>query len=375
MLRCLFLLIVLCSSPAFSQQPVKIGALLGLTGPVAQMSIDIQNGLVLATEDIAILQSVYFKLHFEDSRFDPRETAAAFQKLADIDSVNIFFISSTGPVMAVKPLSEEKKILVLGFAGHSAFLKDTQYMLNFGNDSANDGMVMARAILEQKPGRIASINLQSDWGEGYKDALNAALGRKISLTRSHLPTDTDFRSTLITLLRYHPDIFVVNSTSAAAGVIIKQLHELGYKGRIYANHGLILSSEAVEIVKNLDIRNLWFQTFPAPSQEFAAAYEQRFHSDPRIYSEASYTYLELLADAIDAVGNDNEKIVQYVKNLGTFQGRYMSFNIAPLGSILIPTMIVKWPVKEAEPTPAAPTPAASEVPATPAISRTTEALK
>lgn len=364
MFRCLFLLLLFFAFPAHSQQPTKIGALLGLTGPLAQMSVDIQNGLVLATEDLAMLRGIYFRLLVEDSKFDLKETAAAFQKLSDVNGVKIFFISSTGPVLVVKPLSEPKKILVLGFAGYSAFLKDAQYMLNFGNDSQNDGMVMARAIIAQRPRRIASMNLQSDWADGYRDSLNEALGRKITLTQSHLPTDTDFRSTLKTLLRYYPDIFVVNSTGPAAGLIIRQLYELGYRGKIFANHGLILSSDAVEIVKNLDIRNLWFQTFPAPSEDFTAAYKERFHSEPMIYSEASYTFLELLADAIDGVGNDNEKIVQYVKQLRNFQGRYMSINISPLGSIIIPTMVEKWPAKQPAqketvtlPSPTAPTPA------------------
>lgn len=341
----LMLLTVLSIVPSAMSEPLKIGALLGLSGPIAGFSSEIRDGLLLANEDLKRSGNDGFKIIFEDSKYDPKLSVAGLQKLIDFDSVRIVFVSSTIPVMAVKPLSESRDILVLALAGHAGFLDGSRTMINFSNNSDSDGEIMARAVEEQRPRKVVELYLQNDWGESYHKAFCSSFAKLSSapLTwESHLPGETDFHTMLAKVLRQEPDLIVLNSIGASLGHLIRQLRELQFSGKIYANQGLVLSREAAGAIEGLPISNLYYQTYDDPPREFIEHYRQRFGADPAIFGLVGYSYLELLHDAVRAVGVDPVALSRSIKSKKHFKGRFMEIEIGLEGNILVRTLLKKW---------------------------------
>ena len=94
-------------------ETIKIGAIYGLTGPLAGLGEMFKNGAVFATDDInnsGGIKGRKLSLLIEDGQSDVKNSVSAFQKLVDIEGVK--YIDSFGSAinLALKPLAEEKKL-------------------------------------------------------------------------------------------------------------------------------------------------------------------------------------------------------------------------------------------------------------------------
>lgn len=81
-----------CSSGSadVTDKPLKIGAILPLTGPASVWGENIRNGMELARSDL-LSNNVSIEIIYEDSRANPTLGLSAFRKLQGIDNVSIIF--------------------------------------------------------------------------------------------------------------------------------------------------------------------------------------------------------------------------------------------------------------------------------------------
>ncbi len=100
--------------PAANVEPIKIGALLDFTGPVADLGPKFRAGIELALEEVNYQVAGHpIQLIVEDSATSVDVAVEKFKKLADKDQVKIII----GPLMgdahnAIAPLAAEKKVLM-----------------------------------------------------------------------------------------------------------------------------------------------------------------------------------------------------------------------------------------------------------------------
>jgi len=108
------LLLTGCAPKAAPAQPIKIGAILPFTGPVADLGPKFQAGIELALEEANYKAAGRpIELIVEDSATDVTTAVEKFKKLVDKDKVHICI----GPLMgdshlAMAPYAAEKKVLV-----------------------------------------------------------------------------------------------------------------------------------------------------------------------------------------------------------------------------------------------------------------------
>ncbi len=115
------LAVLFMSSPAFlgsagetsAAEPIKIGAILDFTGPVADLGPKFKAGIELALEEAGYkVAGREIKLIVEDGATDVTVALDKFKKLADKDQVHICI----GPLMgdahlAIAPYAAEKKVI------------------------------------------------------------------------------------------------------------------------------------------------------------------------------------------------------------------------------------------------------------------------
>ncbi len=114
LLRLPFLL-ALWAGPALSD-PLRVGAIYGLSGPLASFGEEYRNSALLAAE----ASKGGVQLFFEDSPWEPKTAVSAFQKLSTVDKVRVFHVMGAGMSLAVKPLSEKGRCLLFSAAAHPA---------------------------------------------------------------------------------------------------------------------------------------------------------------------------------------------------------------------------------------------------------------
>ena len=140
-------------------EPLRVGAIYGLSGPLSSFGEEYRNSAVLAQE--ASQSGVV--LTFEDSRWDPKTALAAFQKLSG-NGITIFHVMGAGMSMAIKPVSERQKVLLYSAAAHPQLLADSSLVIRHSNDASNDARILADAIRLRAQKKVAAIYVQNEWG-------------------------------------------------------------------------------------------------------------------------------------------------------------------------------------------------------------------
>ena len=109
-----FLLCIVTPNPVRAAEPIKIGAILDFTGPVADLGPKFKAGIELALEEAGYkVAGRDIKLIVEDGATDVTTALDKFKKLVDKDGVHICI----GPLMgdahlAIAPYAAEKKVIV-----------------------------------------------------------------------------------------------------------------------------------------------------------------------------------------------------------------------------------------------------------------------
>ena len=199
---CILFLLFFTAPTVLAEQELKlkIGGIYGLTGPLADLAIQCRNGAVLAIETVnARDPQVKLQAVFEDSRWESKTAVSAFKKLLSADNVQAVHVIGSPMTLAIKPLSEEKEILLISGAAHPQILENSKFIVRHANSADTDAEILATAILEKAPRKVAGIYMENEWAESFDQNLKkylVQLGGSQITTESHLPDQTDFKSAL-----------------------------------------------------------------------------------------------------------------------------------------------------------------------------------
>jgi|GEM_PF-2579743 len=348
----LFLTVVAWSSLAATetlppQAQFKIGAIYGLTGLVPDLGEEFRRGTELYLESVSS-KPHRVSLKIEDSRWDSKTAVAAFRKLVDFDGVQAVHVMGSGPCLAIKPLSESEEVLLFAAGAHPVLIPGSSLILRHANLSSEDARMLANFVGPRLDAKtiLANIYIENDWGEGYnkafQDSLRTVAPGVTIVSESHVANDADLRSILLRLIKNSPSALVINSAGPSIVTIVEQARQLGFKGTIYVNNGLALSKDAQKRLRNLKDSDIFYQRYPKVPSEYGELYSDRYNGEAEYYSLVSFTDLELLDYAVSKVGTNVGDVVRFVKQLGTFEGRFATLEISPQGDILVPTVIERF---------------------------------
>ncbi|MCX6716093.1 MAG: ABC transporter substrate-binding protein [Candidatus Taylorbacteria bacterium] len=325
-----------------STQPIKIGAVLPLTGPVAGLGEALKLGYTWKIEELN-KEGKITSFYLEDSKSNAKDAVTAFLKLADVEKVPIIFTTMSAVSMTLRPIAEQRSVLLWADAAHPLLTRDTRFVLRHSNTSNKDAEVLANKVIELAGKKTGVLYQNDDWGVAASELLSgnlSAVGNKAVLE----PIDNksaDFRILLTKLISQKIDSLVTIVAGPPSGIIIKQARELGFKGNIVSSVGIILTPDAQNLAGSY-LKGTYYQTYDE-NPLFASDYRARFNAPPAAFTHVGYTDMELLMDAIEQTGTvDPTQIVRYIKGLKSFKGKYETVEITPEGDIIVPTIVKQW---------------------------------
>jgi len=213
---------------------IKIGAILPLTGDAAVYGARLKEGIELA---VAAWQSANKSrkliVEFQDSRMDPKEAVNAFQNLTQKGFKLILGPYSSAEVLAVAPIAEQKRVLVLSPGASSPKVTEAgDYIFRVvSSDIYDAGVMAAYARQEMRANKAAVVYMNNDYGVGvmnaFRERFQAAGGTAVYVDAFE-PGNTDFRTYLGKLKAAVPDVVVLIGLKEM-GFFLKQARELGLK--------------------------------------------------------------------------------------------------------------------------------------------------
>jgi len=332
-------LLVGSASLAYAQEPIKVGIVMGLTGPWASIDTPALNGIKLATEEINQAGGVLgrpIELKTVDTKADEGETVAAVIRLVENEKVcALIGYCDTHWVNIAAPLAREYGVpFITPGATHPRIPERTGAWLACFGDNAQAAAIAEYAIndLGLKKGAIwvdTAVDFSVAVCAYFADTMKH-YGGEIVYEDYFETSWTDFSSMVARLKEYQDrgevDFVYVGGIPGNCGLIVKQIREGGVTIPIFGEDGFdtpLLVETGGEYAEGVVFATHMSLEDPNPIvQQFKEAYEAMFGSPPEnAFATLGYDTLKVLAKAIEIAGTDDPKsIPEGLSQIKDFQG-------------------------------------------------------
>jgi len=305
---------------------VKIGHVAPLTGPIAHLGKDNENGARLAIEEINKSgltidgKKVVLTLVPEDDAEDPKTATQVAQKLVDAKVAGVVgHLNSGTSIPASKIYSDAGITQISPSATNPDYTKQgfkTTYRL-VATD-AQQGPALANYVVGTlKAKTVAIIDDSTQYGKGLADEFEKtikAAGVKVVTREASNNKATDFKAILTKIKGSKPDVIMYGGMDATGGPLTKQAAELGIKAKVVGGDGMCtekLAELAGDAVVNVTCSEAGMALSKmAQGADFQKRYKERFNSDVQIYAPFTYDAVYVLVDAMKrANSTDQAKIL------------------------------------------------------------------
>jgi branched-chain amino acid transport system substrate-binding protein len=300
---------------------VKIGHVGPLTGGIAHLGKDNENGARLAVEEannagIKIAgKDVKFTLVAEDDQADPKVGTTVAQKLVDAKVVGVVGHLNSGTSIPASPIYNQAGIPVISGSATNPKLTEQGFKNQFrvvGRDDQQGPAIASYLATERKPKVVAVIDDATAYGEGIANEVEKTLkGANIKVLPREKGTDktTDWKAVLTKLRGENPDAVFYGGMDATGGPLLKQGRELGMKAVFSFGDGAC-TEKMKELAGDAAEGLLCSQAgipVQAASKKFLDAYKKRFNQDPILYSPFTYDAANLLIEAMKKADSTDPK--------------------------------------------------------------------
>jgi branched-chain amino acid transport system substrate-binding protein len=320
MKRVLFgIAVVLASLFATAQAqraPIKMGAMIPLTGGGATVGESAQIAVELAVRNINAAGGIAgrpVQLVIADYQTDATAGVSEVKRLVHQEKIEIMVGPTYSQVtLAVLPILNEAKIATVNVSGSERLTPEVgPYAFSLlANAEAQSKLMVDHAIRSMK---IQSAAILTDVGAQAKTAVEAMkaelAARKVKLAgaQEYQYRQTDMTPQLLTLRRANPDVMLLfTSNGEDTGNMVKSQNDLGWPVRVVGSFGATFSGPAMKIAGKDAYKNLVavnYKGFSYCPQEPASQGFQQWVEQVRAFKPAAFdrqplSYLSLWYDAV-----------------------------------------------------------------------------
>ena len=342
----IILIIVLVNqSPKNTTEPLKIGALYTLTGPIAAYGEFQKQSAETAVQEINDSGGIDGKpveLLIEDTASDAKTGVDAFNALKS-KGVRFYVVEYSPVAAAVRPLIvNDGNFVITSGATTPAYIDGSNLSCRLTMTAKDIGPALADYALGHKEKTAALLLPNNDYGKGLADEFSKAFsnaGGTITTSEFYDPTGTgDFR-TNITKVKSHlsdTDVLITVNVANTAESLLQQLVTLGWNKPILSDYNTIQNPALKDkkLADGIAFVDWAYTPEPNPSDsEVTKAFKQKYIADhqqnPTIAAAGYYDGVKVMLDAIKQVGPVPQKVADYIqglKNYPVVTGTIISFD-------------------------------------------------
>jgi branched-chain amino acid transport system substrate-binding protein len=301
-------------APASGKVSVVIGSVAPLTGGIAHLGKDNENGARLAIEEANAGgpklegKDVQFDLISLDDQADPKVGVTVAQKLVDTKVAGVVGHLNSGvtiPASVVYHGANPPIPMISGSATNPEVTErgfDNVFRV-VGRDDQQGPAIANYLAATVKPKLVAVIDDATSYGEGLADQVEktlAAAGVKVLPREKGTDKTTDWKAVLTKVKGGSPDAIFYGGMDATGGPLLRQGRELGIKAVFSFGDGSCtenMKQLAGEAADGLLCSQAGIPP-QAASKKFLDAYKKRFGVDPILYSPFTYDATNLLIAAM-----------------------------------------------------------------------------
>jgi branched-chain amino acid transport system substrate-binding protein len=352
---CLFAIGLLASPALAFKGAYKVGAVFSVTGRTSFLGDPEKKTAEMLAEkinDAGGINGKKLELIIYDSEGDATKANLAVRKLITQDKVcAVIGPSLSGTSLAVVPLAAKYKTPLVSCAASYKIVWDEQKKKArkwvFKTPQTDTMAVEAVYGSLKKKGinKIAVLSVTSGFGasgRGELIRLAPEYGMTIVADEKYGPKDTDMTAQLTKIKGIAPQVIVNWSVGPTQVVALRNWRDLGMTSiPFYQSHGfgsrknIKLAAGAAEGVYcplgAVNVSELLSDDHPqkAVTMQYMKDYAAKYNEPLSSFGGHAWDALELVSNALKAVGCDKAKIRDYLENTQGFVGQHGIFNFSP----------------------------------------------
>jgi branched-chain amino acid transport system substrate-binding protein len=309
---------------------ITLGTVGPLTGSIAHLGKDNENGVVLAVEQANAAKitidgkPAHFTLISEDDQADPKVGTTVAQKLVDDKVAGVVGHLNSGVTIPASAIYHQAGIPMITGSATNPQLTEQGFDNIFrvvGRDDQQGPAIASYLAATEKPKVVAVIDDSTAYGEGLADQVAKTLkGEGVKVLAREKGTDktTDWKAVLTKIKGERPNAVFFGGMDATGGPLMKQARELGIKA-VFAFGDGACTDKMHELAGEAAEGMLCSQAGIPPqaaSKAFLEAYKAKFNTDPILYAPFTYDAANLLIQAMkEANSADPAKYLPFLHKI------------------------------------------------------------
>ncbi|MDP4074476.1 branched-chain amino acid ABC transporter substrate-binding protein [Acidovorax sp. A1169] len=337
---------VVCTAAlAQDVQVVKIAHAGPLSGGIAHIGKDTENGVRLALDDLNAQnlviggKKIKFEIAAEDDAGDPRQATAVAQKLCDQKVAGVVGHLQSGTSIPAASVYDKCGVPHITAAATNPDLTKPGYKTTYrliANDSALGAALAIFAADHLKLKSVAIIDDRTAYGQGVASVFKATAQQKgLTVVGEEFTNDkaTDFMAILTSIKNKKPDAIFYGGLDAQAGPMLRQMEQLGLGGVKFFGGDALCTEKLPELSgKTPALKNVTCATGGASvakmqgGADWKKRYDAKFPGQFQIYSPYAYDAAMVLVDSMKRANSVDPKV--FIPFIGKTEYKGVTANIA-----------------------------------------------
>jgi branched-chain amino acid transport system substrate-binding protein len=343
------LAVAAAASPAAAAEPIKIGALLSITGPASFLGAPEARTLEMLAADLNAKGGVAgrpIQLVIKDTGGSPEKAISFAKQLVDEEQVfAIIGPATSGETMAVKPIAAEGKTVLLSCAAAEAIVNPVSPWVFKTAQKDSDALRQLFGRMKRSGvARIGVLSSNTGFGKAGREAIAKMapeFGLQLVADEVYDKAATDLTAEVTKVAAAKPQAILNWSIEPAQAIVLKNARQLGVTVPIFQSHGFAnvqyakAAGAAAEGVVFPASRIVVAEALPdghpqkAVLVAYKKAYEARYQEEASAFGGYAHDAFGLLVSALQKVGPDREKVRAALEGTKGFVGTAGVFTFGP----------------------------------------------
>jgi branched-chain amino acid transport system substrate-binding protein len=291
------------------QPPIKIGAILPLTGSGASYGVWMKGGTEIAAEEINAAGGIggrKLDVIYEDHAADASKAVNAMRRLVEVEKVPFTLTSYSAITLAVQPIGVQSHVLLMNGGGQSDNLANKDYLYNNIPVVSNEVDVLCDWLTKERKFKAAVMIVANDEAgrnaaKSFRERFTADGGKVLGEELVALDGN-DFRAQLAKLKARGGDLLFVSSYGRNVAIIAGQAREIGIQIPLAATSWVLIP----EVIQAKGAEGMLVTRLPFDSgSPFARKFKERYGTDAGFFAVQYYSATKIFATAAAAAAKKN----------------------------------------------------------------------
>ena len=312
-----------------SDDVIRIGAILPLTGSQSQDGSEVKNAIVLAVNEINNYQNANCKIDINicDSKDNSKEAITIFNAMMG-NRPDVVIVGGSVVSLSVAPLANKYKIPILSLlACDDALPNENDWMFrSFPSDKEEIGLMVRYSVEKLNVRKLASLtvdNIQGKMAIKYIKEFAEKLHCEICAEETYLIDAMDARSQVSKIIKTNPDSIYVFGYGIGFSTSINQIRELGYTKSIltWSAMSLVANQEALKGNK----ANIYYtapqfsRDLSNASRKFYDQYIEAYKKQPGFVAAFAYETVRMIEMVSKPNGHSAESLCSGLKGINNYE--------------------------------------------------------